>query len=829
MNETLIKNFTQISKSDTEIAGGKGASLGEMTQAGIPVPDGFVILSNAFDLFLEETDLNFEIDAVLDSVNIKKVHTVENASEKIQAMLLAKEMPENIKTEILKFYKSLDCKFIAVRSSATSEDSASAAWAGQLDSFLNTTKDTLLENVKRCWASLFTPRAIFYRFEKKLNKDKISVAVVVQKMVNSEESGIAFSVHPVTQDENQIIIEAGFGLGEAIVSGSITPDSYVVDKQEFALLDINVNEQTKALYKKSKGGNEWKELGEKGKKQVLTEKEIIELSKLIVKIENHYGFPCDIEWAKEKGRFYIVQSRPITTLQGKQQEKTKRYTIIANDFQSPLVRNEIWCLLPSFWEKWYNLSMPSVGISSHNNAIDYFVDLKEWIQTKEEFQTKIKKKPLLLKEVIDLSSSMGEEMNEFTSQLLNTSLEDWSSDKLINFYKKFCHLQSREYAIGVLLPLIDIHGVSFLESFLKKYLTKHLSKNKIDDAFKAFTSPIKNSFALDQEMDLLLLADEIFKSKENRKIFLDNDPKDIPSKLKTKDIASYNRLKEHAKKHGWVYYVYSGPAFGEIQFAEFLKEILNKNTNPTKERNRRMNERKKLIEKRNEYLKLLMPSKKDKTLIELISTYVLSKPRRKDYQSRSYYHLEKFYKEVSRRLDIPLDLIRSATQEQIYQGLSTGNIFEKNLKSQYEHHICYFDNGKVITLAEEQAQNFINNHVTKEKLEIDDSEIIMGNTAFHGKATGIVKVINDRTTMEKMEDGNILVSVATTPNIVPAMKKASAIVTDEGGLTCHAAIVSRELEVPCVVGTKFASKILQDGDMVEVDANQGIVRILKKK
>jgi len=130
----------------------------------------------------------------------------------------------------LEGYNDLDCEFVAVRSSATSEDSAAAAWAGQLDSYLNTNKKKILENVKRCWASLFTPRAIFYRFEKGLCGTDISVAVVVQKMVESEESGIAFSVHPVTEDPNHIIIEAGFGLGEAIVSGQITPDSYVVDK-----------------------------------------------------------------------------------------------------------------------------------------------------------------------------------------------------------------------------------------------------------------------------------------------------------------------------------------------------------------------------------------------------------------------------------------------------------------------------------------------------------------------------------------------------------------------------------------------------------------------
>ena len=152
-------------------------------------------------------------------------------------------MPKDIGTAIQKEYKKLDAEYVAVRSSATAEDSASAAWAGQLDSFLNTTEKDLLKNIQKCWASLFTPRAIFYRYEKGLHKQKISVAVVVQKMVESEVSGIAFSVHPVTEDRNQLIIEAGFGLGEAIVSGQITPDSYVVEKEPRRIIDKNVSEQ----------------------------------------------------------------------------------------------------------------------------------------------------------------------------------------------------------------------------------------------------------------------------------------------------------------------------------------------------------------------------------------------------------------------------------------------------------------------------------------------------------------------------------------------------------------------------------------------------------
>src|SRR3989344_3096701 len=325
MAEILIKNFAQISKADTEIAGGKGASLGEMTQAGIPVPDGFVILSNVFDRFIKETDLNVEIDAVLDTVDIKEVHTVENASEKIQAMILSKEMPEDIKTEILKFYKKLGCKFVAVRSSATSEDSASAAWAGQLESYLNTTKKTLLENVKKCWASLFTPRAIFYRFEKKLHKTKVSVAVVIQKMVQSEISGIAFTVHPVTKDYDQMVIEAGYGLGEAIVGGMITPDTYVIKKlkaqnskrktdKQYEILDINISEQTMMIIK-AKSGNIKKTVPKaKQVKQKISGNFILKLAELCAKIEKHYGKPQDIEWALEKRKFYIVQSRPIMTL-----------------------------------------------------------------------------------------------------------------------------------------------------------------------------------------------------------------------------------------------------------------------------------------------------------------------------------------------------------------------------------------------------------------------------------------------------------------------------------------------------------------------------------
>ena len=341
----FIKIFKQLIKKDVNIAGGKGASLGEILNAKISVPPGFVVLAGAFDRFLEETDLIQEIESQLNQVNYNDINSVDRASNVIRDLIHGAKMPGGLEKEILSEFRKLKCKFVAVRSSATVEDSNIDSWAGELESYLNTTEKILLENVKKCWSSLFTPRAIFYRKEKNLHKTHISVAVVVQEMVESEISGICFTVHPVTQDKNQMIIEAGWGLGEAIVSGSITPDSYVVEKsqtsnnksqtpkyryattgqanskskilnsKQFMILDINVAEQKKQIVRCLKKGVKWTAVPKsKREKQKLTGKQIVELAKLCARIEKHYKKPQDIEWALKDGKFYIVQSRPITTL-----------------------------------------------------------------------------------------------------------------------------------------------------------------------------------------------------------------------------------------------------------------------------------------------------------------------------------------------------------------------------------------------------------------------------------------------------------------------------------------------------------------------------------
>jgi pyruvate,water dikinase len=310
----FTKPFTQLTRADVQIAGGKGASLGELTHAGVPVPPGFVVLSTAFDRFLLETDLGAEIESQLHRIKHKDINAVERVSEDVCALILEAKMPKDIGAEILAAFWKIRVPLVAVRSSATAEDSSVASWAGELESYLNVRQRGVLTAVQRCWSSLFTPRAIFYRYEQKLHRTPVSVAVVVQAMVQSEVSGICFTVHPVTKDRDQMVIESGYGLGEAIVGGKVTPDTFVVKKGSWKVLDASISEQRMMIVRGSRGTVERTVPRAKADKQKLSTPKVIELAKLCLQIERHYGKPQDIEWTYALGKLAIVQSRPITTL-----------------------------------------------------------------------------------------------------------------------------------------------------------------------------------------------------------------------------------------------------------------------------------------------------------------------------------------------------------------------------------------------------------------------------------------------------------------------------------------------------------------------------------
>lgn len=651
----IIRTFEYLSKDDVSIAGGKGASLGEMTRAGISVPDGFVILSDAFEKFIEETDLNVEIDSILHKVKHDDINSVESASEQIKSLIFNAKMSKDISNEIVKNFKKLGAKYVAVRSSATSEDSASAAWAGQLDSFLNTTEKNLLENVKKCWASLFTPRAIFYRIEKDLHKEKISVAVVVQKMIESEVSGITFSVHPVTQDRNQLIIEAGFGLGEAIVSGQITPDSYVIEKSPRRIIDKNIVKQEKGLFKVDKGGNEWISLSDvKGDKQKLNDKEILELSELILKIEKHYGFPCDIEFAKEKGKFYIVQSRPITTL-----------------------------------------IMELKILKEENKVFTELIHL--------DF-------PLIVAEL----TNYGESLKDIP----------WSKEKFT--IKPYCLFERKNNS---LYYIYDERGINW----------------KIEQAGK---------------FDKQIMVRNVLNSY--------NDVKDIIENEKSLNKEEFKEFVEKLKKF-WTWWdcMWWMIEYYERNNLDF-KDLLE-------------------IRKKTEHLAPGMAAVIRNSLKNIV-------PMKKKY------------------IDVLL------LDEIIDNKFPSNEILDKRMKG------FVFTNGKLYDSMSKVKEEFsieVREHTKTNK------NILNGQIAYPGKVIGRVRIIEKRAQIKDFQKGEIIVSSSTTPDFLPAMKLSSAIISEHGGAISHAAITSRELKIPCIVGVKGATTLLKDGMEVEVDANNGVVRILK--
>ncbi len=314
-----------VDKNDVPLVGGKAANLGELLRAEIPVPDGFVVDARTFRDFLERAGLKDKIYDLLNKINVENTDELNEASRKIREMIAKAKMPEDIEKEIREAYRKL-CEeegsevYVAVRSSATAEDLPDASFAGQQETYLNVRgEDEVVEKVKLCWSSLFTPRAIYYRVQKGFRHEDVSIAVVVQKMVNSEKSGVMFTSHPVT-GEKKCIIEAVFGLGEAIVSGIVTPDTYVYDREARKLVEVRIGEK-KFMITLQDGKTVKVELDEeKARQRVLSDDEIEQLVTLGELIEDHYGKPQDVEWAIEKGKVYIVQSRPVTTIKGKVEE-----------------------------------------------------------------------------------------------------------------------------------------------------------------------------------------------------------------------------------------------------------------------------------------------------------------------------------------------------------------------------------------------------------------------------------------------------------------------------------------------------------------------------
>lgn len=627
MNNPYIRSLSGVSIKHLLLVGGKAASLGELINAGLPVPPAFVITTNCY----------------------KKFKNLE--------------FPVEVKELILKAFDDLRSERVAVRSSAIGEDSKGASWAGQLETYLNISKENLIETIRKCWESIYSERALSYAAEKNVNKNDLAIGVVVQKMVNSEISGIMFTVNPVTNDKNQIMIEAGYGLGELLVQGIITPDNFLLNKKTFQILESKIETQETMLIYKNGETMQVSVPKEKKNMPALNEKQIAELVRMGLIIEKHYLTPQDIEWAFEKGKFYIVQSRPITTLSSSSQVNSQNYEkLFSRDFS--LASTEAWVrgesTNPKEWTKEKQPYLPYIITERSDDTVHFYYNLQgvEWVQ--------------------DLLVKIAHEDTTFLKKIETIVLEK------LKFIRPI-------YEKGIILDSAQ------LKRFIKE----------LEEGYPWF-----EAMWWFCQMDKSKLAG----------LKLENI-----QKVRALTDALCNGSDTVIRKSLLKLYPYLGDLSSVLHTEEILTEKI-----PSKEK-----------------------------------------------------------------------------LEERYRGY-------------------FFGNGRLFTnvtkpmLAAKLGINFIEENFEK-------SNLLKGEIAQKGIVRGRVKRVMGHRQIKEIKMGEILVSPMTTPDFLPAMKKAAAIVTDEGGVVCHAAIVARELKKPCIVGTKFATQLLKDGDFVEVDANIGEVRILKSK
>lgn len=748
-------SLKDIGKDDVSIAGGKGAQLGELIKAGFPVPEGFIITTNIYKDIIQKSQKH--IQDILSNLNIENTKGLEEGSDKIQSLILSTDLPSDVKRDIIETYDKLG--LVAVRSSATAEDQKNASFAGQMTTFLNVTKNNLIESVKKCIASLFAARAICYREQKKIDHMKVSMAVIVQKMIDSKKSGVAFSVNPVN-DKKEIVIEAALGLGEAVVGGQITPDNYLVDKETYKVKENRIINDT----------------------SVLDDSEIAQLAATVKKIEEYYKYPQDIEWAIDyKNKLYILQARPITTLQVKMKPVWKK--IVAREYGVQYTEISLKCVSPLNKHIVPATFYGQVYIPEDGNEACY-ADESEWNNFVVALKERYVENPNNYEEFENLFMRTGQDYVSTAEKIAENNLREKSNEELKEMYLDY---SKKNLTYGPFIWMQFIINNFFAEK------AKEIISNKIGKENKNLYEYIEIALKPEKKAASIQLNETANKWDD-----LSEDEK----------IKAYENFK-------WIpcLDIHNRP-WTKKEFFSCISEFKKSE--------------KKLSLTYEMLIKEIELSAKEKQILDIAKNLSYLKDLKSDFRQQGVMYGQKLFEEIANRMKIDLQDISYVTEEEIIDFLSNGIIIPKEMINERKKgFVIYFNQEKSIVCKSGKDITPILNELGIVIFE-EFSEEIKGIPASSGKAKGIVKIVKGVSDLSKIQKGDILVAVTTHPDYVPAMQKAVAIVTDEGGITSHAAIVSRELELPCIVGTKYATKSLKDGDYIEVDVDLGIIRKIKK-
>ncbi|MGG0177736.1 phosphoenolpyruvate synthase [Gottfriedia acidiceleris] len=867
---SLVLDFQEIDKNQLLLVGGKGGNLGELSKIqDIKVPEGFCITTEAFQNAIEQNQSYHALLDQLTMLNIQDRDQIREISRKIRDIILEVVIPTDVVNAVSNYLSKFGEELAyAVRSSATAEDLPHASFAGQQDTYLNIIgKENILKHISKCWASLFTDRAVIYRMQNEFDHSQVYLSVVIQKMVFPHASGILFTADPITSNRKVLSIDASFGLGEALVSGLVSADCYKVQGNE--IVDKRIATKKLAIYGRKEGGTESQQIDpQKQITQTLSEQQILQLAQIGRHIEAYFRCPQDIEWCLVEDTFYIVQSRPITTLYPIPEVDDKENHVYLSVGHQQMMTDPIKPLGLSFWMLTSRAPMRKAGGR-------LFVDISQNLaspDSRKMFIEAIGKSDPLLKDallkVVGREDFMESPVNQAPTPTRNDQTQSSSSFKaLIENDPTIVSelIKKNETSIEELKQTIQMKSGSDLMDFILEDLQKlrellfdprssavfmsamnatewineriyeWLDEKNVGDTL---SQSVPNNITSEMGLELLDVADVIrpypevieFLQQVEDDNFLDELIK-FEGGQETKDV-----IDDYLRKYGM-------RCTGEIDLTRtrwsekpstLLPMILSniKNFKPHESRRKFEQGLEKALQKEQELVERLLelPDGKQKAeeikeVINLIRNFIGYREYPKyGMISRYYVYKLALLKEaeqlVKTNVIFEVEDLFYLTFEELQKVVRTKKLDYQIINKRKDEYKLYhkLTPPRVITSDGE----IIVGEYKREKLP---PEAIVGLAVSSGVIEGRARVILN---MEdaNLAEGDILVTSFTDPSWTPLFVAIKGLVTEVGGLMTHGAVIAREYGLPAVVGVENATKLIKDGQRIRVHGTDGYIEIL---
>lgn len=861
---SVVLGFQEMDHTQLWLVGGKGLNLGELSKIqGIQVPDGFCVTTVGYQKAIEQ---NETFQALLDQLSLLKAEDREQIAEissKLRQILMEVEIPSDVVRAVEQYLAKFgDEHAYAVRSSATAEDLPHASFAGQHDSYLNVIgKEAILQHISKCWASLFTDRAVIYRLQKGFDHRQVYLSVIIQRMVFPQASGILFTADPITSNRKVLSIDASYGLGEALVSGLVTADCYKVREEE--IVEKRIATKKLAIYGRNEGGTETKQIDpDQQKTQTLTEQQILQLARIGRQIEAHFGCPQDIEWCLVEDAFHIVQSRPITTLypipEANDQENRVYVSVshqqMMSDPMKPLGMSifQLTAFRPMFKaggrlfvDVTEQLTVPAsrkilldtmeqtdpftknalLTIVERGDFIKSLPNDKEELGSNKGFQAPIEIDPSIVSDLIKSTEASINELKQNIQSKSGSDVFDFILEDIQQLKKSLFDPSSMSVIMG------GMNAARWINENMEKWLGE---KNAAD----TLSQSVPNNITSEMGLALLDVADVIrpypevigFLQHVKEHHFLDELVK-LEGGPETRDA-----IQAYLNKYGM-------RCSGEIDLTKtrwsekptalvpiILSNIKNLEPDASKRifeqgRQEALKKEQELVDRLKQLPDGAQKAQETKRMISQLRNFIGYREYPKYGMINRYFiYKQAILKEAEQLVNANVihekEDIYYLTFEELHEVVLTKELNYQIISKRKDEFKLYekLTPPRVITSDGE----IIAGEYKRENLP---AEAIVGLPASSGMIEGRARVIYNMEEAD-LEDGDILVTSFTDPSWTPLFVSIKGLVTEVGGLMTHGAVIAREYGLPAVVGVDHATKLIKDGQRIRVHGTEGYIEIV---